>query len=102
MKITDFKNEEALDLLMCMIEPAAKILTDESVKEAIKNKKSKMGIAKVAIENHKSEVIEILALTDGVPVEEYSCNPITIIKKLLELFNDKELMDFLSLQSQEL
>ena len=102
MKITEFKNEAALDLLMDLLEPVSKILTDKEIVGAIKSNKSKLGIARIAVKNHKSEVIEILAITDGVPVEKYTCNPITIITKLMELLNDKELIDFLSSQGQQI
>jgi len=98
MKLTDFKDEEALDLLADILEPTARIFTDEDLKISIKNKASKIEIVKLAIKNHKSDVIEILARVDGKDPKNYSCNIITITKSLLDLLNDEELVDFFTLQ----
>lgn len=100
MKITDFKNEEAIDLLADIIEPVTKILGDKQIATAVKNKVNRLTIAKMALKNHKSEVVEILALCNGCEVKDYTCNIITITKDLLELLNDKELMDFFQSQQQ--
>ena len=42
MKISDVKNEEALDLLADILEPASEIIADEEVKKAYKNKGNKL------------------------------------------------------------
>lgn len=100
MKITDFKNEEAIDLLADILEPVTKILGDKQIAAAVKAKSNKLVIAKLALKNHKREVVEILALCNGCEVKDYTCNIITITKDLLELLNDKELIDFFQSQQQ--
>lgn len=94
MKISDFKNEEALDLLADILEPASEIIADEEVKKAYKNKENKLTLAKIIIKNHKSAIIEILARLDGKAVEEYTCNVFTLPIKLIEMLNDEELVTF--------
>ena len=94
MKISDFKNEEALDLLADILEPASEIIADEEVKKAYKNKENKLTLAKIIIKNHKSAIIEILARLDGKAVEEYTCNVFTLPIKLIEILNDEELVSF--------
>lgn len=98
MKISDYKNEEALDLLADIIEPCSEIFSDDSVQEAIKNKNFKKVIAPV-IKHHKKEIIEILARLDGKSVDEYECNVFTLPIKVLELLSDKALVDFFSSQA---
>lgn len=100
MKITDFKNEEALDLLSDILEPTAKIIGDPKLSLAVKNKANKITVIRLAIKNHKPEVIEILARLNGKKPEEYSCNIITITAGLMDLLNDEELMDFFVSQAQ--
>lgn len=102
MKISEFKNEDAVDFLVDLIDPITEILSDKEVSEAYKAGNSKLHIAKLCLKKHKKEVIEILAMMDGKPVEEYSCTPITIIKDLIQLFNDKELIDFFSEQHTQM
>ena len=97
MKLSDYKNEEALDLLAELIEPASKIMSDKNVQKLIKGK-NKTGVVKTIIKSHKSEIIEILAILDGVPVDQYECNVLSLPIKLLELLNDKELVNFFTSQ----
>lgn len=94
MRITEFKNEDAIDVLADLIEPASAIFADEDLRKAIKENKSYAYMAKVALKNHKSEVIEILATLDGKTVEEYTCNPLSLLTNLISLLSDKELKDF--------
>lgn len=99
MKLSEIKGEAALDFLADIIEPATEIMTDPNMKVLIKAK-NKGAIIKSLIKDHKKSIIEILAALDGVPVEEYQVNVLTLPIKLLELLNDKELMSFFT--SQEL
>lgn len=100
MKLSEFKGEAALDLLADIIEPAAEILADKEVSDAYKNGEKKIAVVKTIIKNHKKEVIEILAAMEGVPVEEYSCNVLTLPIKLLEILNDKEFLEFFTSAGQ--
>lgn len=91
-------NEESLDLFADLLEPVAEILADAEVKEAFESKKIR-GV-KVAIKKHKAEVIQILALVDGIPVEEYKVNVLTLPLKLLELLNKPEVAELFQSQGQ--
>ena len=95
MKITDFKNEDAIELISDLIEPISEISTDKELVKLLK-KGDKIKAIQQGLKNHKSSIIQILAILNGVPVEEYSCNPITITKDLLVILNDKELMEVFS------
>lgn len=95
MKITDYKNEDAIDLLADIIEPASKIFADAELKKASAKKGVKMAdLAKIALKNNKSAIIEILARLDGKTVEEYECTPVSVLMSVLEILNDKELLSF--------
>ena len=98
MKLSEFKNEAALELLANIIEPAGDIMADPLVGKAYAE--SKIKAVAVAIKNHKDAVIKILAALDGKPVEEYSCNVFTIPIKLLEILNDPELAQLFTSQGQ--
>ena len=99
-KLSDYKNGEALDLLAELINPVLEIFADNEIVGAIRNGSTKISIIQKVIKTHKQSVIEILAILDGVPVEEYQCNIFTLPIKIMEIMNDKELKQFFILQSQ--
>lgn len=101
-KLSEYKNEEAIELLADILDPVSVILTDEDVKNTYRTTKNKMAIIKIILKNHPSEVVDILALLEGVPRNEYECNVVSAPVKLIELSKDKELMDFFKSQGQNL
>lgn len=100
MKLSEYKDEAALDLLVELIDPAADIFSDKEIADIMRKNGKPMEAVKLAIKNHKKSVIQILAILEGVPVEQYHCNIFTLPIALLNVLNDKDLMDFFSLQGQ--
>ena len=90
-KLLEYKNEDAIDLIADIVEPLSVIFLDEE----IKNEKDKMKAISKALKKYKKEIIQILARIDDVPVEKYECNALTLPLKIVELFNDNEIQDFL-------
>ena len=84
MKITEFENEEALDLLADVMDPISVICADEEVK----NCKSKLKAVQIILKKYKKEIITVLARMNNTPVSEYKCNLITITRDLMELLNE--------------
>lgn len=97
-KLSEYKDGEALDLLADLLEPVSLILADKEVVKRFKKNKLK-GIS-YCIKKHQKQVIEVMAYLEGVPVKEYHCNLISLPKTVLDILNDKELMDFFGLQLQ--
>ena len=103
MKLSDYKGEEALDVLADIIEPLANIITDEEIQALAKDDKTPiLAMVKPAIKNHKKDLIEVLARLENVSVEEYreTMNLITLPKQVLELLNDPEVQDLFFSQEQ--
>lgn len=97
MKISDFKGEKAIDFIGDIIEPAAKIFSDDVVRSLFtpeKNgeKKTKSAIAKHICKEYSTEVVEILAAMNEVSPEEYNGNPIAVFAQVFEILNDPDLM----------
>lgn len=90
-KITDYKNEDAIELLADLVEPCSVILADEE----IKNEKKQTKAISIALKKYKKEVISILARIEDVPVDKYECNALTLPFKIIEMLNDKAVQDFL-------
>lgn len=100
MRLSDIKDDQALDTLADIIEPVAAILADEKVKEIFRSQ-PKLKLATYIIKNHKKEVVEIMARLDGEEPENYSFNILTLPLKLMELLNDPALVDLFTSQGQK-
>jgi len=101
MRLSDIKNEQALDTLAEIIEPAAEILADPEVKKIYKSDTPKVKLASYIIKNHKENLIEIMAHLEGKEPEKYTFNLLTLPKMVLELLNDPALGDLFISQAQE-
>ncbi len=97
-KISDFKNEDAVEVLADIIEPCSAIINDADVKKEFA--KDRMKAISMALKKYKKEIVQILARLEDVPVEEFTCTPVTLVSKVLEVLNDKDLNDFLSSLAQ--
>lgn len=103
MKLSEYKGEQALDMLADVMEPATVIMADKEIARLAKADVPKIKIFREAIKRHKKEVIEILAILDGSDPEEYAekVNIFTLPKKLLETLNDPDFMSLFTLQGQK-
>ena len=103
MKLSDYKGEEALDVLADIIEPLTYIIADEEIQKLSKTPNTPMlAMVKPAIKNHKKELIEVLARLENKPVEEYkaSMNLITLPMQVMELINDPEVQNLFFSQGE--
>ena len=100
-KLSEIKNEDALDFIADIIEPLSRICGDPELAEYRKNgeKITVANLAKWVIKHHKSDVIECLAIIDGEPVEEYNRSVMEITFRVLEIMNDKDLISLFTSQS---
>ena len=102
MKLSDYKGEEALDVLADIIEPLAMIISDKEIQELSKQKNvPAVRFIKPAIKNHKKELIQVLARLENQPVEEYekTITIFTLPSQVLDLINDPEVQSLF--RSQE-
>lgn len=106
MKLSEFKDEAALELLAEIIEPASVLFSDAEVKKAIaaayKGGGSPAAAVSLMLKTHQREVLAIMAALDCVPLAEYHCNVLTLPTKLLEILNDEELMAFFVSQAEDM
>lgn len=97
-KLSEYKGEEALELLADLIEPMSVIMTDKEIHALFKENRFKA--ISLAIKKHKDAIIEILAILDGVPVDKYECNLLTLPVTILALLNDKEMLQLFTSAGQ--
>jgi hypothetical protein len=98
-KISEYKDEEAIELLADLLDPVVLIFAEPDI-AAFAQQKNYIKAVQIAIKKHKKEVMEIMAILEGVPVEEFHCNIVTLPKMLLSILNDPMLQDFFTSQVQ--
>lgn len=101
MKLREIKNEQAIELLADMFDPVMEIASDDKVVSAARSE-NKILLAKIILKEHAKTVFELMAMTEGVPVEEYECNVMTLPAKLVELFNQPEFEFLFQSQGQKM
>lgn len=101
MRLSDFENEDAIDLLADILEPVAKIMADGEIEKLWKSGKPKILLVRYALKNHKDSVIEIIAAMNGEKPDSYTFNIISLTRDLLDLLNDPELVAVFQSQSQK-
>lgn len=100
MKLSEIKGAEAIELLGDLLEPAVEIMADKEAVALFKSGQRVKGVSYV-LKQHTKACMTILALTDGEDPATYKPNVLSLPMKLLEIFNDPELMSLFSSQSQE-
>ena len=109
MKLSEYRGEDALEVLAELLEPAVEILADADIAAAWRDKnpnktrgQKQLKAVSIAIKKHKEAVIAILAALDHETPDEYreKINVVTLPKKLLEVLNDKDLRNFFTSQEQ--
>lgn len=101
MRLSDYKNEEAIEVLADIIEPAAYIMADPEITKLFNSGKPKLLVVKYALKEHKQDVIEVIAALHRSKPEDLKFTMVSLIKDLLDLLNDPELLQVFTLQGQE-
>lgn len=82
-KLSDYKDEEAIDLWADLLDPLSNIFTDKELAAVVRSKKSPITIAKVILKNHRKEATEILLRIDPEPL-----TGLNIITRLVSVLTD--------------
>lgn len=96
-KLSEIKNEDAVEVLASILDPVIQIATDKDISK-IWEKGNRITLVEHICKNHPKEVVDILAVLEGVPREEYEVNLVQIPIRVLELFNDEDMLDFFQSQ----
>lgn len=98
MKISEIKGEKACDFLLEVLEPMQEIAKDKKVSTAMANGKPSSA-AKVVLSEHKKSALEIVCLLKGVDIKDAdTITPVDILKTVLEILSDKEILALFTLQ----
>lgn len=106
-KLSEFKDDEAMDVLAEIIDPMVNMMKNKDFVLAIRGDREKkirpnrVEAIKIAITKNRSDVVKVMAVLNETPVEEFHYNLLTLPQMMVEMFNDKELMDFFGYRSEK-
>lgn len=101
MRLSDYKNEAALELFADMMDPVGRILADEEIKAAFSAQPlDRAGVVKMLMKKRPAEVLEILRLIDGGDSDTWEISFLQIPIKLMELISDPEVIMLFTPQGQ--
>lgn len=86
MKLLEAKGEEAISLIADLMMPVYELMQNDKVADCIRSKQAYKAIMFALKENPRT-VLEIMAIAEGVPVEEYKPSVPEIPAKIMEIVN---------------
>lgn len=99
-RLSDYQNEEAIDLWSDLLDPISEILTDKEVHKVVKSGSAPIVIAKEILKRHKKEAEEILLRVDPEPLNGLNV-VIRLVALLAEIGQRDDLKAFFGYAAQE-
>ncbi len=98
-KLSDYKGEEAIELLADRFDPFSAIVSDKAIADMIRAKRAPVFIAKEITKKHKAEAKEIILRIDPTPINGLNLM-IRLISILTEIGNDPTMQSFFGLSAE--
>ena len=99
-RLSEFRGEEALDVLADLIEPASQFMGDKEVVLLLRDRKTILSGATMILKKYPKAILRIMARLEEADPETYNPSLVQLPKMLVELFNDPELIDLFTSQGQ--
>lgn len=98
-RLSDFKDEEAIDLWADIMDSASGIIQDPEIQKLANGNASVIVMAKQMLKSHKKEVCDILLRIDDTPINGLNL-PMRTVSVLNEIGEYPELSNFFGMQGQ--
>lgn len=99
-KLSDYKDEEAIELWADLFEPFSAILADQTIKKIIADNLPMIDLTKGILKNKPKEVVQILKVIDNDEVTGANAF-MRLMSLLTDLMNSSEGRDFFVSAAQE-
>lgn len=102
MRLSDFKDEKAIEVIADLIDPIS-VIAQEVKKVRASKSGSQLTVAQVvgiSLKKCKKEAIQMFAILNDIPPEEYHCTGATIMSDMIQMFSDPQLMQLFGLRSE--
>lgn len=99
-KLSDYKDEAAIELWADLLDPFAELITDKKVKKLLSEKDgTPLDKARAVLKAKPKEAVKILKTIDPTPVDGVNA-VLRIMDFLLELLNNEDLASFFGFAAQ--
>lgn len=98
MRLSEFKDEKALEVVAGLLEPIGNIVTNTA--NATAKNGGLLDLAAAMLKNNAHDVMTMLAILDDKPPETYTCTAATVLRDVMNMLSDPELLQLFGLQSQ--
>lgn len=98
MKLSDYKDEQAIEIATKLLTPVCKIVSNPE--NAKRQGANKLDFASAMLRNSPAEVKEVLAILNGKDPATYHCNGVSALTGLFEMLSDPEMMELFGLQNK--
>lgn len=92
-KLGDYKDEEAIDLWMDLLDPIGEILQDKEVAKIYKKGGKPIQIAQEIVKRHRKDATQILLRIDPTPIDGLNII-IRLLDVIMEFERSEELKNF--------
>lgn len=100
MKLADFKDDEALELLEKILDPVCVIMANKEIVSMWKRGKRDIFLARAVIKNHKKEIVEIIAAMHKEDPDKVHFTLPSLLRDVMDLMDDPDLDAVFTSQSQ--
>lgn len=100
MRLSEFKDEKAIEVVAALLGPISKIAQNEQNKEARGEGKTLMDFSISILVNNSAEVKDMLAILDGEDPENYHCTAATVLRDVFNMVSDPDLMSLFGFRRQ--
>lgn len=97
MRLSDFKDEKALEVVAALIDPICEIVQSPENKAA--RKEAPIKFVQSVLRNSPKAVMAMMAILNDEDPETFHCTSVSVVKNALEMFSDPDLMELFGLQS---
>ena len=92
-KLSDYKDDEAIELWADLLDPLTAILTDKKIQNVIKSGKPPLVIAQEILKLHKKEATEILLRIDPEPIDGLNI-VLRLVAVIIDVGQNEEIKSF--------
>ena len=99
MRLSEFKDEKAIEVVADLLVPIGNIVANPANKEAQAGGKL-LALAVSMLKNNATDVKTMLAVLNDADPDEYTCTAATVMRDVVDMLGDPELLRLFGLQSQ--
>ena len=100
MKLGDFKDDRAIDVIAALLPHVRGILSNKEVMASIKKSGTMMDVAHEMFKGSREDTVAILAILNEEDPADYHFDATTLYSKTLEMISDPDLLVLFGLQRQ--